>query len=251
MHPSRRPEECLRGLDGRSLDGFTITLRNIHRPRGRESECRYFELYVKGSDEAISRDPVVYGLFSSGRPSIALRSYFDIGFDYKPRFEGKLGVSRRLDISRNGLDLQVFKALSELVEPGGKIIVAVAAPKWLELINESFTCLNLGFPPETTYLGHLLFACGCGSFFKSWLIREGGCEGPPAIQGEKAYGQEDYSRGIVESALRLMKFLDELPVKTGLYKVAGERAMSILRGIRVGDKDIQRLIEEAVKKHSG
>ncbi len=243
----RRPEEDLQRLDGQTIDGLMLIVRNMYRPRGRESECRYFELFVRDADGEVSQDAVIDGLYSSGRPSIALRPYFDISFNYKPRFRSR---SKELDLSKSDLDTQIFKALSELVEPGGKIIVTVSAPDRLNLVNETFRYLNADLPPETTYLGSLLLRCGCGSFFKIWLLREGGREGPPALQGEKALDETYRIKGLRESATRLTRFLEEAANEPELRN-ARDRALSILLEMRVEDEALQKRIGAVVTRHTG
>jgi hypothetical protein len=228
----RDPEELLRRLNGSTFDGLTLLLRKIYRPKARETEIRYFELVVKNLKGEISRDAVINGFYSSGRPSISLKSYFDISFNYKPRFKDQL--NRVLDLSKSGLDIQIFKALSEIVDPAGKIIVSISAPEDLDLINETFRYLNADLPYEATYLGNLLFQCGCGAFFKAWLIREGGREGPAALQGEKALDELHRLRGLRESTVRLTRFLEETKNWSQLEN-ARVRALSILQTIQLDD----------------
>ena len=177
----RDPEEELKRLEGMSLGRFTLTLPVITRPKRREKECRYFQLKLL-EDGLISNNAVIEGLFSVGRASINLPSYFDIDYIYYVFFpEGRV-----IDLVAEKLDLDLFKILSTLVDKGGKIIVSLAPPFKLPLLEETFRQLDLGVPPQETYLGRLLQGCGCGYAYKLWLIREGGAEGPVALQGEKA-----------------------------------------------------------------
>ncbi|MFQ6134607.1 MAG: DUF1122 family protein, partial [Nitrososphaerales archaeon] len=117
------------------------------------------------------------------------------------------------------------------------------------LVNETFRSLNADLPPETTYLGSLLYRCGCGSFFKTWLFREGGREGPPALQGEKALDETYRIRGLKESATRLIRFLEEAAGDPDLRN-ARDRALSILREMRVEDDALQKRIDEVVEQYS-
>ncbi len=228
----RSPSEDLQRLDGQPLDDLTITVRNMHRPRGREAECRYFELYVINSTGVLSEDAVVNGLYSSGRPSILLKSYFDVNFNYKPGFKTPSKELKEIDLSEDNRDNQLFNYLSNTVEPGGKIIVSVYSESHLHLLDEAFRYLNSGFPPETTYIGYLLYRCGCGSFFKNWLLREGGREGPPALQGEKAIDETHRIIGLKESVTRLTKFLDTITTESG-SRNAKIRSLSILQDIQM------------------
>jgi hypothetical protein len=221
---------------------LTLTLRKIHRPKGREAELRYFELAAKNLAGETSRDAVIDGLYSSGRPSIYLQPYFDISFNYRPRFGSH---QENPDLSKNNVDILVFQTLSKIVKPGGKIIVTVSAQARLPLINETFLQLTAGIPYEATYIGHLLYRCDCGAFFKSWLLREGGREGPPALQGEKALDDRYRIRGLTETATRLIRFLKRSKEKED-SDAAVERAISILREMRVDDDGLQRQIDAAL-----
>ena len=241
----RDPEELLQRLNETNFDGLTPLLRKVYRPKTREVELRYFELAVKNMEGEISENAVINGLFSSGRLSLSVKPYLDISFNYKPRFEGHIGET--LDLSKSGLDLQIFDALSEIVEPGGKIIVSIMAPEYLDLVNETFRYLDAGLPCEVTYLGDLLFRCGCGAFFKTWLTREGGREGPAALQGEKALDELYRLRGLRESAVRLVHFLEETKSWSHIEE-AKVRALSILKSIQVDDEALQLRINEAVRK---
>lgn len=241
----RDPEELLQRLNETNFDGLTPLLRKVYRPKTREVELRYFELAVKNMDGQISEGAVVNGLFSSGRLSLSVKPYFDISFNYKPQFKGHL--EEMLDLSKNGLDIQIFEALSEIVEPGGKIIVSVMAPENLYLVNETFRYLDAGLPCEVTYLGELLFRCGCGAFFKTWLTREGGREGPAALQGEKALDELYRLRGLRESAVRLVHFLEETRIWSNIED-AKVRALSILKSIQVDDEALQQRINDAVRE---
>lgn len=181
VEAGRNPEAKLRSLEGKRLGRLTLTLPVILRPRGREKECRYFQL--KGLKEGkLSKNPMVEGFYSVGRSSINLPSYFDIDYSYLLFFnDGEV-----VDLVVEGVDIELFKTLSTLVDQGGKIIVSLTSPYRLHLLEETFRQLDIGVHPQDTYVGKLLTLCGCGYAFKLWLIREGGAEGPAALQGEKA-----------------------------------------------------------------
>jgi len=172
------PENELKRLDGLKLGGYTLTLTTIARPKGREKECRYFQIKLL-KNGLLSTNTVVEGFFSVGRASINLPSYFDIDYNYLINFPDGTVVN----LVAENLDSDLFKTLATLVERGGKIIVSLTK---LPLLEETFKQLDIGVQPEETYVGKLLRSCGCGYAYKLWLIREGGAEGPAALQGEKA-----------------------------------------------------------------
>jgi len=122
----RDPEEELKRFEGLKLGGYTLTLPIITRLKGREKECRYFQLKLL-KNGLLSTNTVVEGFFSVGMASINLPSYFDIDYNYLPYFpDGSI-----VDLAAENLDLDLFKMLSTLVERGGKIIVSLTSYYYL------------------------------------------------------------------------------------------------------------------------
>ena len=222
MNELNDPNSLLLRLNLVKVGNYLIRIKNIHRPKTREKECRYFNLHLE-MENWISI-PIVSGFFSMGRRSINLKSYFDIDFNNK--FLGINDVEINLKDGR--IDREIFNALSMLVEPGGKIIVSVASLHNQTLHSETFSALDRGFPPEITYIGELLFSCRCGSRFKNWLLREGGNEGAPSLQGEKAPNMDDYLEGIQNTVHNLDKLVTSNKVEFV------EVASNMLREIKLG-----------------
>ncbi len=223
---TKDPKDELERLEGTKIaQDLTLHLEDCISLRGRENETRYFQVVLKESP----RMPVVTGLFSVGRESIRVKSYFDIDFNYLiPNHEGTL------DLSKSGSDTILFNKLSMLVEAGGKMIVALATPHEGPLIKESFRAVDLGYPPEVSYIGSLLYHSGCGDFFKLWLIREGGMEGPPALQGEKALDERQLVGRKEETREHLTEFIENHgSEKDPLVRTCIGRANYILRGLNI------------------
>lgn len=220
---TKDPKNELERLEGMKIaDGLTLHLEDCVSLRGREKETRHFQVVIQESPSL----PVVTGLFSVGRESIRVKSYFDIDFNYLiPNDQGIL------DLSRNGSDVILFNKLSMLVEEGGKMIVALTTPREGPLIKESFRAIDIGYPPEVSYIGSLLYYSGCGDFFKLWLIREGGMEGPPALQGEKALDQVQVRSCREKSRIDLRKFIKIHESENDpMIRTCIDRANDILRG---------------------
>ncbi len=220
---TKDPKNELERLEGMKIaEGLTLHLEDCVSMRAREKETRYFQLVIK----EIPSLPVVTGLFSVGRESIRVKSYFDIDFNYLiPDHQGTL------DLSRNGSDIILFNKLSMLVDDGGKMIAAVTTPREGPLIRESFRVIELGYPPEVSYIGSLLYNSGCGDFYKLWLIREGGMEGPPALQGEKALDEKQVKSCREKSRTDLRKFIKIHESENDpLIRTCIDRANDILRG---------------------
>ena len=223
---TKDPKYELEQLEGTKIaEGLTLHLGTCISLKAREKETRYFQVVIK----EIPRLPVVTGLFSVGRESIRVKSYFDIDFNYLiPDREGIL------DLSQSGSDIILFNKLSMLVEGGGKMIVALTTPHEGPLIKESFRAIDLGYPPGVSYIGSLLYYSGCGDFFKLWLIREGGMEGPPALQGEKAADERQVRSCKEETRKRLTEFIkNHRSENEPLVRTCMMRANHILRGLAV------------------
>ena len=231
MISKKDPEILLKKIEGEKLDKYIITVDKIFKPKFREKECRYFKLCLKYNK--LKSETIIEGLFNSGRESINVKSYFDIEFNPIINLSNK-----KIDLRNNDLDKKLFLILSKIVEPGGKIIVAVATLYNYKLHNETFTELDRGIMAELTYIGKLLFYCGCGYRYKNWLIREGGNEGPPALQGEKALDKEKALSNILIVKKKLNHIIKENNVK---YK---KIAQEILMDIKTGELIIENYKKE-------
>ena len=215
------PEVLLKKIEGKKLDKYIIIVDKIYKPKFREKECRYFKLCLKYNK--LKSETIIEGLFNSGRESINVKSYFDIEFNPIINLNDK-----KIDLRNNNLDKKLFSILSKIVEPGGKIIVAVATLYNYNLHRETFTELERGIMAELTYIGKLLFYCGCGYRYKNWLIREGGNEGPPALQGEKAINKEKALSNILVVKNKLNHIIKDNNIK--YKKIAQEILIDIENG---------------------
>ena len=139
MQMTKDPRDELERLEGMKIaEGLTLHLEDCISLRGREKETRYFQVVIKESP----RVPVVTGLFSVGRESIRVKSYFDIDFNYLiPDHQGLL------DLSSTGSDIILFNTLSMLVEDEGKMIAALTTPREGPAIMASYRAIYLCCPP--------------------------------------------------------------------------------------------------------
>jgi hypothetical protein len=136
--------------------------------------ARYFQLFLVDSAGRLSEEAVAFGLHNSG-PYPGYNWAEVIRYEPSPRFGGEA-----TELRSAGLEEGLFRALSELVPPGGHLMVEYDSPGQ----RESERILSLGYPPVTSPLGYLLFRVGCRSF-RDWYISEGGREGPRKLQGFK------------------------------------------------------------------
>lgn len=205
------------------MGNFTVKVSKIIRSSSREKECRYFEVSLESAEYSLST-PAFAGLYSSGRPSMNIKPYFDVDFYDEVSFPN----GKRIRLSALNLELPILSALCKILPEGGKFILAVAGHNESEGQRETFDALNKGVPIEATYLGSLLLRANCGVFFKDWLIREGAREGPPAIQAEKAVSDTFFKVAKDEMKARLTHFITHSNSNDRIIQRSVERAQKIL-----------------------
>jgi hypothetical protein len=132
---------------------------------------RYFQLFLADASGRLADEPLAQGLHNSGPfPAynwIELTQYHPV-----QRFADHIS-----DLAGEGLDRKFFDMLSELVPPGGHIMVEYDSRGH----RASERMLTRGYPPVTSPLGFLMFRAGCRSY-RDWYIAEGGREGPRKLQ---------------------------------------------------------------------
>ena len=140
---------------------------------------RYFQLFVTDSGGRLADEPLAVGLYSSGR--FPAYNWIELT-QYRPaqRFGGQMS-----DLASEGLDGQLFVLLSDLVPPGGHMMVEYDSPG--QRVSERM--LTRGYPPVVSPLGYMMFRTGCRSY-RDWYISEGGREGPRKLQCFKPLNED-------------------------------------------------------------
>ena len=140
---------------------------------------RYFQLFLADANGRLADKPLALGLHNSGPfPAynwIELTQYHPV-----QRFAGHIS-----DLAGEGLDRKLFETLSELVPPGGHMMVEYDSPGQ----RASERMLTRGYPPVASPLGFLMFLAGCRSY-RDWYISEGGREGPRKLQCFKPLNED-------------------------------------------------------------
>ncbi len=140
---------------------------------------QYFQLFLADAQGRLAGEALALGLHNTGR-------YPAFNWIELTRYESVLAFDGdTLELARNGLDLQLFKMLSDLVPAGGHIMVEYDSPSQ----RASARVLTLGYPPASSPIGYLMFQVGCRSY-RDWYISEGGREGPRKLQGFKPWNAE-------------------------------------------------------------
>ncbi len=165
------PEHPLGRLQGRDLGAWRLLA--LLGPKNSVG-ARYFQLYLVDGGGRLSKEPLAWGLHNSG-PYPGFNWIELTRYDAAPSFGDEA-----VDLAAAGWDGQLFRYLSEVVPPGGHMMVEYESASQ----RDSARALGLGYPSAASPLGFLLFEAGCRSF-RDWYIPEGGREGPRKLQGFK------------------------------------------------------------------
>jgi hypothetical protein len=165
----------LQQLEGRLVGEYCLHLQQL-KPL-RLSGWRGFSLSLKDRQGIVAQPPVVEGIYSAGGKD-GVRPWMDIAVTDVVEF----GPGRRLELRESGLMHKLFQSLSQLIPPGGHMMVSYEDTDPLH--RETDRALSAGVPPVLTPLGFLLFKSGFRRV-KNWYLSEGGHEGPRKLWGEK------------------------------------------------------------------
>lgn len=202
-------------IEGKRLNDYALHVNNMSR--GRFIEETNFELYLKANDGEISENPVVRGKYFSGRGEF-YKPWLEIYYDNLTRFK----PSKRVDLSEEGLDENLFKHLSNLLPPGSHIMVVYLNHE------ETRRGLERGVPAPATSIGYLLWKSGC-TWFKDWYFAEGFWEGDVKLQGNKPVNKENRRKDLLEICKELTEFLKREKRKEKLFLDARKRAEDLLK----------------------
>jgi len=140
---------------------------------------RYFHLFLADADRRLADEPLALGLYNSGR--FPAYNWIELT-QYRPVQWVAGHIS---DLAGEGLDRKLFETLSELVPPGGHMMVEYDSPG--QRVSERM--LTRGYPAVASPLGFLMFRAGCRSY-RDWYISEGGREGPRKLQCFKPLNED-------------------------------------------------------------
>lgn len=167
---------CLEGL---RLGGHTLAVRDL-RPL-RRSGWTGFRLFLRDREGRLGASPVIEGIHSAGGKGI--RRWMDLEYREETEFPAVEVPAGRISLRDLRLDEELFRALGELVPPGGHLMVSYETEGAAH--GETLVLLGVGVPPAATPLGFLIFRAGF-ALVKDWYLAEGGHEGPRKLWGEKA-----------------------------------------------------------------
>lgn len=218
-HTADNLEHPLASLQGKALDSYKLVVLLGAKNR---FGARYFQMFLKNQSDVISNQPVIIGLYNQGKyPGY---NWIEI-VNFSPRVS--FGSDEEsLDISKDGLFLQLMRHLADLIPPGGHMMVEYDSPEQ----QDTARSLALGIPPILTPLGYILFLAGCGSSFKDWHFAEGGSEGPRKLQGNKALNSKQAQINKERTTQKIKSFLarQSSAGNSELERAAINRALNIL-----------------------
>ena len=165
---ARGGDHPLSRLEGRPLAHETLVV--MLGPQNR-SGARYFQMVLRDGTGG-ETEPLLLALHHSG-PYPSYNWIEVIGLKRALSLPGRDVTLSEEDIER------LFGYLSELIPPGGHMMVEYESGGW----DETRLSIGCGIPPVVTPLGGMLFRAGCGVSFKDWHFAEGGQRGPQEASG--------------------------------------------------------------------
>ncbi len=204
-------------LEGRKIGEYFIHISEIKK--GRFSGESTFVLLLKDRKNQVSSQPVAAVRYFQGTREI--RPWMELSYSGT----AKIGETL-IDLSIDDLDITFFKTLSELIPPGGHIMV-----KYLDHPDTS-RALTIGIPPAATPLGYLLWKSGF-RWFKDWYFPEGGKEGDPKLQANKPLTEKIARVRVKEIAEELKEFLNMSKGEADFENNSRKIALKILREIEL------------------
>ncbi|MEM2934698.1 MAG: DUF1122 family protein [Methanocellales archaeon] len=201
-------------IAGRKIGEYFLYLGEVKK--GRFPEESKFTLFLRDRENQISREAVATGRFFLGRELI--KPWMEINYREKVKIK-----ENTIELSKTGLNIALFQILSELIPPGGHMMV-----KYLDHLTTA-KALSIGIPPIATPIGYLLWKSGF-RWFKDWYFPEGGMEGEPKLQANKPLNSEIERTRINEIAIELKEFLDKkVGGESEVEKISRELALKILK----------------------
>ena len=208
-------EHPLSHLHDRELGAYRLIV--LLGPRNHVGS-QYFQIFLTDENGALADEELALGLYNAG-PFPAFNWVELTRYNSQLELEG-----HSVDLTADGLDLQLFRLLSNLVPAGGHMMVEYDSPAQ----QPSERALTRGYPAAASPIGYLMFQVGCRSY-RDWYIPEGGREGPRKLQGFKPWNAEIAREKTAALRTRLRDFL-AMGIDTSEGE-AGERAIATTRRV--------------------
>ncbi len=215
-------QNLLLRLENRFVDKFQIKIKDLSK--GRFVEETNFKIYLKNTKGMLTTNPIMHGKYFSGREKFYL-PWIEVYFVDKIKFESDEEL-----LSYGTLE-KLFKELSNLLPPGGKLMVPYIYHEFTE------AALRKGAPPATTLIGYLLWRVGC-TWFKDWYFSEGAWEGDVKLQGNMPFDEEHWKKNVNEIYKEIKHFLATNEVDNEIMIDCKYRAKLILEDIKTQISDI-------------
>jgi hypothetical protein len=219
----------LQSLENHILGRYRLHLQGLKQLRF--SGWRGFSLVVRDQSGKLFQPPVVEGIYSAGGKD-NVRPWMDIAVAEVLAS----GSGRRLNLRQTGLMQELFQSLSELIPPGGHLMVSYEEENPLH--RETAQALSAGVPAVLTPQGLLLFMSGF-RLVKNWYLSEGGYEGPRKLWGEKPPDKSWSLLWDQATAKQLVHYLGAHRAPEEVKKTAHR----VLSSLEIEDAGLRRLVE--------
>jgi hypothetical protein len=212
-------EHVLAALHDRTLGPYRLIV--VLGPKNNVGS-QYFQVFLANAEGALADEPLALGLHNTG-------PYPGFNWVELTRYNSQLVFGdESVDLTEGDLDRELFRMVSELVPPGGHLMVEYDSPSQAA----SAQVLTRGLPAATSPIGFRMFQSGCRSF-RDWYIPEGGREGPRKLQGFKPWNEEIAREKAAALRTEIEAFLREAEGGEGdaVTRQALERAREVLKGL--------------------
>jgi hypothetical protein len=212
-------EHALAALQGRELGPYRLIV--VLGPKNNVGS-QYFQVFLANGEGALADEPLALGLHNSG-------PYPGFNWVELTRYNSTLAFGGEIvDLTEGDLDRELFGMVSELVPPGGHLMVEYDSPSQAA----SAQALTRGLPAATSPIGFRMFQAGCRSY-RDWYIPEGGREGPRKLQGFKPWNEEIAREKTAALRGEIEAFVRDAEGAEGdaVQRRALERAREVLKGL--------------------
>jgi hypothetical protein len=223
------PEHPLQSLENHLLGRYRLHLQQL-KPL-RFSGWRGFALALRDRAGTLLQPAAVEGIYSAGGKD-NVKPWMDI--TVAEVLEGRAGS--RLNLRQAGMMHELFQALSQLIPPGGHLMVSYEDLNPVH--RETDQALAVGVPPVLTPLGLLLFMSGF-RLVKNWYLSEGGHEGPRKLWGEKP---PDKSWSLLWDQATARELLQYLKDHRGIELLA-KTVQRVFSSLEIDDAELRRRVE--------
>ena len=225
-------QKQLQDLHGRKIGEFCLHLRT--KPKRRVGHFDV-SLFLQDENRAVSKLPIITGLFSLGNRRHKVFPWFDIHYLDRVDFAKREPMSLS---KKKGLTESLFRMVGDTIPPGGMIFLSYLTDSvWgfhsrlHEFTRRAVSVRSLRIPAAALPLGRLLFLSGCQNI-KSDAYD---VQGSGRLAGEKAPTPQYKKTFLKRLVVQLEEYLshESSELYTPIEEICRSHATEILESARL------------------